>query len=218
MYQLASVFLSRWLRPSLWSLATLAVVAASSLDGQAQTCTLGPYCGDTPTGCGSSSSLSQISDAINAAPDGAVVCLRRGQVWNVAGGLSLQSSHPDANRVTICSSDAAQCTSSGDARAQINITIDSKNVDANWGCGVRTSGGAGGFMLRNLTWTGPFTVTPGSQNVGACIDRGSRDITFDGGKIDTFETLVWLNDGSGANPANIRLGTCANPMEWTGDQ
>src|SRR5262245_62034551 len=86
-------------------LLLLAGIALAPLRASAQTCTIGPLT--------SSTSMSALNSQINSAPNGAVVCLQRGQTWSSGSGLVLTSSHPDTARVTICGASGTQCTPAG---------------------------------------------------------------------------------------------------------
>lgn len=166
---------------------------------RAQTCTLGPFTGAI--------SLAAIESEINASPDGAVVCLRRGELWSRPPGeigLQMTSGHPDAGRVTLCSSDDTECTdSNGGANAQLQTD------DAD--CLAFTTD-ADGYTVKNIDCTGTNTCEL-YHSVIEQLDPGNRDLRFEGGVFDGYAHLNLAYTQASGNPTNIDFGTCANRIE-----
>lgn len=161
----------------------------------AQTCTVGPFT--------SSTSLSSLSSSINSAPNGAVVCLQRGQNWSAGSGLSIGTSHPDGSRVTICSSTSGQCSDSGAANARLSIS---------GGSCVAFSSNSGGYYVKNLD----CYQTDGANAANAWgIGQRVHDITIEGGVVDGFFRAVFTTEGrASVLPYNIRFGLCGGPGHW----
>ncbi|MFI5316433.1 MAG: hypothetical protein ACHQ6T_12090 [Myxococcota bacterium] len=182
-------------------LGLLAAAGAALLPsvGFAQTCTVGPFTAATP--------ISSISSAINSAPDGAVICLKRGEVWSGSTGFAISKSHSATSRALICASDSTQCTASGAANPRFQLS----SADAlcfGWMP-------ASGWNLQNVDCYGPTSTN--TDAMAFRIDHGSHDITVSGGVSDTFFIGLFTNAGSGAPPTNIQFGTCAAPVEIRGN-
>jgi len=162
----------------------------------AQTCTMGPFT--------SSTALSTIGSQINSAPNNSVICLQRGQTWSSASALSLSASRAASAAVTICSSDSSQCTTSGAADATISIT-------GNTNC-VSFTGSASGYNFKQID------CAIGAQNTATAlsIPHGVSNISFEGGSVRNYWQWAFFEGGSGPLANNIRLGTCAAPIDIGG--
>jgi hypothetical protein len=158
----------------------------------AQTCTIGPFT--------SSTSLASINSQANAAPNGAVICLQRGNTWSTTAAFTLTGSHPDSSRATICGSTGNQCTPPG---ASANPRFQVTNNNAN--CVVFNA--VSGWNLQNVDC---YASTP---NFAYDIRKSSSHITIDGGVIDGWWTAFFLDNGSGPYVDDVKMGTCANRVE-----
>jgi hypothetical protein len=174
---------------------------------EAQTCTHGPYT--------SATSVGTIDSEIDRAPDGSVVCLRRGNTWAQSGGiaLTLTSGHPNDSRVTVCSSDGTQCTdSTGGANARISMTD-------NGGYTNCMAFSAGGYTIKNIdcyATNGCDSDDTGEDGGGAfgVMPSGLRDVTIEGGVFDGWMRMAYLQWASGdRSVSNVKFGTCSNRME-----
>jgi hypothetical protein len=175
----------------------------------AQNCTLGPFTSSTP--------LATVNSQINGASNGAVVCLARGNTWSSTAGLSLTGSHPDSARVTVCSSSSTQCTDSGGANAKLSITANSGGTSNSTAKCLRFASGSGGYDMINIDCAGQASAASvGSGSYAVDIEKGTSNITVEGGKLDTFPQFAWFDLGSGSPANNVKLGTCSRVQEWTG--
>ena len=164
----------------------------------AQTCTLGPFT--------SSTALSSINSQVNSAPNGAVICLSRGQTWSAASGLSVTTSHPTASRVTICASTGSTCSGSGSANPKINITGGANGVVLN---------GVTGYNFKNIDVFGNNSQNPDG---GWAIRKGTAHLTIEGGVIDGWWAPMFADAGGGAILDDAQIGTCANRIEIRGGE
>lgn len=155
-------------------------------------------CAGTCSGFTSATGISTINSLINGAGDGDVVCLARGNTWTGATGINLTASHPDAGRVTICASAGTQCSTSGAADPRLSIT------------GTATACvfvNADGYNFTDIDCTSANTSNDAR---GYDLRKGSRDLTFEGGRIANFKTPAYFDDsGTSSTPiTNLKWGTC----------
>src|SRR5258706_1532734 len=169
-------------------------------------CTSGPYGAvSSPTCLGpacTQTTIPNLASIINSAPNGAVVCIQRGENLAATAGITFTATHPDLNRVTLCVSFGTTCADTGGPNPRLTIT--------NNGAGGRCMSwsGTGGYDIRFIdcyTTPAPSSSTPGNRAIS--FDNGAHDISFFGGTIDTFFVGFFTNTGT--PPSNIHLGSCA---------
>jgi len=171
--------------------------------GFAQTCTIGPFT--------SSTSMSTITSQAGSAPNGAVVCLQRGNTWNTNTGFNFTTSHPDTSRVTICASSGSSCSATGGTNPIIQLTSGAFSTAGPDGSCVRFSGSSGGYNWRNID----CNSTVGSETAYN-INPGASNLTIEGGKITSFRRAIFSQaSGGGAFTNNLKFGTCTNRVEFT---
>jgi len=182
-------------------LALLSVVAGQA---RAQSvCTSVPCASDgSNPAC---DSLAEIDAKIDAAGPGEVVCLKRGSVWSSAStALSFNTHHSDADRVTVCASDAASCTSGGAANPRITTTSSTANA-ASW------SSTGDGYTLENIDW---LNSTGLGVSAFGSFPEGIQDLRLDGGVFSGWLSMAVMWDFGADVPDNLEIGTCANPVEF----
>jgi hypothetical protein len=172
------------------------LVLLAGAAAHAQPCTDGPYT--------SATSLATIDAAVDAAADGDVVCLRRGNQWTDSSGaaFTLTTGHPAASRVTICSSDDTQCTrSSGGANARITVS------GAAGFRAISFSATGDGYFIQDIDFYGDSGCDNENDSVLGGMPAGVQDITFQGGVWDGWDEIM-VSSGNTANldPLNIRIG------------
>lgn len=147
--------------------------------------------------------MTTINNQLNAAANGAVLCLQRGSNWNVPSGLTLTQTYPDTARVIVCASDGSTCT---DTSSNPN-----PRITTNGTC-VHATTGSGGLTVKNLDcYDGGAGAAPAALDVS----KGSANVSFEGGVIDGRFQPIYLDGGSTTDtPANnVHFGTCANRIE-----
>lgn len=148
--------------------------------GGGPVCTHGPYT--------SATSLTTIRGVINGAANSAVVCLLAGEVWTqTSGGAAFQqfASHPNAERVTVCTSDATKCID-GATNARINLVGFGNSV-------ARFNSNVGGYTFRNIDFygsSGTCTNDQSDNDSAIMTNNGNANIMFEGVTISGFGK-VW---------------------------
>jgi hypothetical protein len=119
----------------------------------------------------------------------------------------MTAGHPDAARVTLCSSDDTQCTPAG---VEPNALVQTDGAD----CLAFTTA-ADGYVVKDLDCTGVNTCSSEVFNSAIeQLDPGNRDLTFEGGVFDGYTHLTLMYTQAIGNPENLVFGTCSNRMEF----
>lgn len=162
-------------------------------EGQTQTCTSELTTGTTPSFAG-------VCSAINAATDGQVICLARGNNWSTSAQCSVSTDH--STRVTVCSSTSGSCSLSGAANARVTDSADTS--------AFLISGD--GYRFQQIDVYG----TNANNSTAWVFTTASSAVTLAGGVVDSyFQGAASQGDINGsAGPSNLHVGECGGDGHW----
>ena len=189
----------------MFKLALLTFLLLAAPVWAQETCTTTPCASDgSNPAC---DTVAEITTKINAASDTNVVCLKRGSSWVVSSAISYTGDHTDANRILVCASDASICTESGAANPRFSRSTEGQFIVFN----------GDGITIRNVDFA--HANIAGNMDI-LSFPHLSEDITIEGGVMSggKFGQGSSFGDANGAVVTNLRLGTCAKPIEVTGYQ